>query len=61
MNNLISLNIVPSWMFWVKKALLMMIASMTEHWKVPVAYFLIEGLQGKDIANLVKILFANIA
>jgi DNA transposase THAP9 len=38
-----------------KEALVLMIVSMTEHWKVPVAYFLIDGLQGKERANLVRI------
>ena len=37
------------------EALVFMIVSLTEHWKVPVAYFLIAGLQGSERANLVKV------
>ena len=38
-----------------KEALVMMIVCMTERWKIPVAYFLIDGLRGQERANLVLI------
>jgi len=38
-----------------KEALVFMIVSITERWKVSVAYFLTDGLQGKERANLVLI------
>ena len=38
-----------------KEALVMMIVGINEHWKVPVAYFLIDGLNGSERANVVKL------
>ena len=37
------------------EALVFMIVSLTERWKVPVAYFLVAGLHGTERANLVKL------
>jgi len=37
------------------EALVFMIMSLTESWKLPVAYFLIAGLHGSERANLVKL------
>jgi len=37
------------------EALVFMIVSLTESWKLPVAYFLIAGLNGSERANLVKL------
>ena len=37
------------------EALVFMIVSLTESWKLPVAYFLIAGLHGSERANLVKL------
>jgi len=37
------------------EALVFMVVSLTERWKVPVAYFLIAGLQGEERANLVRL------
>ena len=39
----------------VHEALVFLIVSLTEHWKVPVGYFLIDGLGGSERANLVKL------
>ena len=39
---------------YAKEALVMMVVSMNGSWKVPVGYFLIEGLNGEERANLVK-------
>ena len=38
-----------------KEALVFMIVSLTERWKIPLSYFLIDGLQGAERANLVQI------
>jgi len=38
-----------------KEALVLMIVGINEHWKVPIAYFLIDGLNGSERANVVKI------
>lgn len=38
-----------------KEALVFMVVSLTESWKIPVAYFLIAGLHGAERANLVKL------
>jgi len=37
------------------EALVFMVVSLTESWKVPVGYFLIAGLQGDERANLVRL------
>ena len=38
-----------------KEALVFLLVSLTEKWKVPVGYFLIDGLHGKERANLVQL------
>ena len=38
-----------------KEALVMMIVGIKERWKIPVAYFLIDGMRGQERANLVLI------
>jgi len=43
-----------------KEALVMMTVSLTEHWKVPVAYFLIDGLPGQERANLVLLCLSKL-
>ena len=37
-----------------KEALVMMIVCLTERWKIPFAYFLIDGLKGEERASLVR-------
>ena len=37
------------------EALVFLIVSLTERWKVPVAYFLISGLNGTERANLIRL------
>ena len=38
-----------------KEALVFMLVCLTERWKIPLSYFLIDGLQGTERANLVQI------
>ena len=38
-----------------KDALVFMVVNVNGSWKVPCGYFLIDGLQGKEHANLVKL------
>ena len=38
-----------------KDALVFMVVGVNESWKVPVAYFFIDGLSGKERANLIKV------
>ena len=38
-----------------KDALVFMVVGVNETWKVPVGYFFIDGLSGKERANLVKL------
>lgn len=38
-----------------KEALVMMVVCLTERWKIPIAYFLIDGLNGKERAKLVRL------
>ena len=38
-----------------KEALVFMLVCLTERWKIPLSYFLIDGLQGTERANLVHI------
>ena len=38
-----------------KDALVFMVVGINESWKVPVGYFFIDGLSGKERANLIKI------
>jgi len=36
------------------EALVFLLVSVTERWKIPVAYFLINGLNGEEHANLLR-------
>ena len=38
-----------------KDALVFMAVSINEAWKVPIGYFFIDGLSGKERANLIKV------
>ena len=38
-----------------KDALVFMVVGINESWKVPVGYFFIDGLSGKERANLIKV------
>lgn len=37
------------------QALVFMLVSLTENWKIPVGYFLIAGITAETKANLIKI------
>ena len=43
-----------------KDALVIMAVSLTEQWKIPIAYFLIDGLSGEERANLVNEAFIRL-
>ena len=43
-----------------REALVFLIVSLTEYWKVPVGYFLIDGLAGQERANLVNLCISNL-
>ena len=38
-----------------KNALVFMVVGINESWKVPVGYFFIDGLSGKERGNLIKV------
>jgi hypothetical protein len=38
-----------------KDALVFMVVGVNETWKVPVGYFFVDGLSGKERANLIKV------
>ena len=37
-----------------KEAMVLMVVSVTESWKVPIAYFLVDGVSGKERANIIE-------
>jgi len=39
-----------------KEALIFLLVFVTERWKIPIAYFLINGLNGDECANLLTCL-----